>query len=253
MDRECIVQFLCSWSKVGKVFRSSRQHPWPYIFEANKLQYLGMENLSVSQQIQFSKLSTTAAKKNFLCKILATSAPNEEFYAGLNKILHDLEDEDFKYSAMESRSVHVPKQFDVLITDITEADLTNIGNEPGAPRLSVAAEFKPSSYPIYGIIHGTTLRVFVPLIVCHYIPVPFLFATGSPNTYLREDTMRALGMVENIPSDTMVQINGIGITVYRSRGHFKNVDLIGQDWMSFLGASVKMDYRTQTVEVHTGV
>lgn len=106
-------------------------------------------------------------------------------------------------------------------------------------------------------IYGPTLRVFVPMIVRKghvNINVHFLFNTASPNTYLREDTMRALGIADSSLTDPMMLlINGIGITVYRSRGHFENVDLLGQDWMAFLRARVLLDYGSKTAQVHKGV
>jgi hypothetical protein len=59
--------------------------------------------------------------------------------------------------------------------------------------------------------------------------------------------------MDNIPTGTMVLINGIGISVYLSRGHFANVDLIGQDWMAFLRAKVVLDYDIKAAQVYKGV
>jgi hypothetical protein len=214
-----------------------------------------MEFLSSTQLERYLSLSP-AGKKSFLRDLLSASQPDEESHVGLAKVLFSLEDEDAKYSAMEPRSRHDPKLFDVLITDISETNLLNIGRELGTGRLSAAPEFQPNAYPIKGIIYGPTSRVFVPMIVGKRdinINVPFLFDTGSPNTYLREDTMRALGFVDNIPTDTMVRINDITITAFLSRGHFENVDLIGQDCMVSLRAKVLLDYGDKTVEVQQGV
>lgn len=209
-----------------------------------------MEFFTGVQQEEYERLCS-AGKKAFLKELIA-SEPDEESHVGLAKMLFSLEDEDAKYSAMDSRSKHDPKLFDVLINDISEIDLQNIGTELSAPRLSVAAKFESNTDPINGIMYGPTLRVFLPLIVSKRrknITVLFLFNTGSPNTYLREDTLRALGFLENIPSDTNVIINGTGVTVYQSRGHFENVDLIGQDWMAFSRAKVLLDYGLKTAEV----
>ena len=209
-----------------------------------------MEFFTGVQQEKYESLCP-AGKKAFLKELIA-SEPDEESHVGLAKMLFSLEDEDAKYSAMDSRSKHDPKLFDVLINDISEIDLLNIGTELSAPRLSVAAKFESNTDPINGIMYGPTLRVFVPMIVRKRhinINVLFLFNTGSPNTYLREDTMRALGFVDNTPTDTMVLINGIGITAYLSRGHFENVDLMGQDWMAFLRAKALRDHCAKTEQV----
>jgi len=207
-------------------------------------------------QLQSYETLSPEGKKTFLKELLSAPQLDEESHAGLAKVLFSLEEDDAKYSAMDSRSGHDPKLFDVLITDITDTDLRTIGNELGSLRLSAAAEFQSNDNPINGLIYGPTFRVFVPIIVSKKhinINVTFLFDTGSPNTYLREDTMRALGFVDNIPSDTMVRINGIGITAYLSRGHFVNVDIMGQDCMAFLRAKVLLDYGLKTVEVQVVV
>lgn len=214
----------------------------------------GMEFLTTAQLEEFEKMSP-AGKKTFLRNLMSEWQPEEESHKCVAKMLFDIEDEDAKYSAMDSRSGHAPKLFDVLINDITDTDLMHIGDELGAVRLSTVRK-ETYDYPVTGLIYGPTLRVFVPLVVKKRhasIYVHFLFDTGSPNTYLREDTMRALGFTENVPSDTMVTINGVGITAYLSRGHFENVDLMGQDWMAFLRAKVALDYGLKTVEVHKGV
>lgn len=37
----------------------------------------------------------------------------------------------------------------------------------------------------------------------------FLMDTSSPSTYLREETLEALGYTENIPAESMVDFHGI--------------------------------------------
>lgn len=209
-----------------------------------------MNILTEEQQYHYSTLSP-AAKKLFLKSLMEETSADEPREA-LAKVLFELEDEDAKYSAMDKRSTHEPQSFDVLITDISEADFQLIGQEMGIVRLSKTAPFHPTSYPIYGIMYGPTLRVFIPLVVTKKtisVHVCFLFDTGSPNTYLREDTFQALGYMESTPSSTMVSINGVGLTVYLSRGHFENVDLIGQDCMAFLGGKVSLDYIAKTAQL----
>lgn len=59
-----------------------------------------------------------------------------------------LEVKDAIYSPMDSRSVHDPKLYDIMLTDITEADNRNLDTELGTLRLSAVAEFQPNAYPI---------------------------------------------------------------------------------------------------------
>ena len=124
-----------------------------------------------------------------------------------------------------SRPTFQPDEYDVLITDIAENDLNSIGNELGYKRLESTE--RVTEYPIYGIMYGANFRVFVPFVVQKRkikVNVNFLFDSGSPCTYLRNDTLMAIGFQEFIPNDTNVIINGKGMTVYRSKAHFENID-----------------------------
>jgi hypothetical protein len=147
-----------------------------------------------------------------------------------------------------------PNKYDVLILDITPEDLSRIGEELGSQALSVASV--SPTFPVRGILFGLSHRMFVPLIVSKRekaINVNFLFDTGSPNTYLRAETLACLGMFrqENIPSETNVLIHGTSTTVYLSSNHFENVDLLGQDYFAKIRGLVTIDYPLQCLEVNT--
>lgn len=166
---------------------------------------------------------------------------------GVQKLLFDLETDERQYTPMEPRMLTNPLEFDVLITDISEADFSRIGEELGVSRLSTADVI--GSFPVTGIVYGSSHRVFVPLVVKKrqkLVNLMFLVDTGSPNTYLREDSLIALGHTEAIPSDTLVEINGIGLTVFPSRGHFANVDLLGQDFFTSW-AMLSINYKKKEV------
>ena len=171
-----------------------------------------------------------------------------EALKGVQKLLFDLETVERQYTPMEPRQLTNPLEFDVLITDITEADFARIGDELGVSRLS--ATDAVGNFPVNGIVYGSSHRVFVPLVVRKkqkLVNLVFLVETGSPNTYLREDSLIALGHTEAIPSDTLAEINGIGLTVFPSRGHFVNVDLLGQDFFTSFGATLTINYRKKVV------
>jgi hypothetical protein len=151
---------------------------------------------------------------------------------------------------MEPRQLTNPTEYDVSITDITEADFSRVGEELGVSRLSAADA--SGTFPVTGIVYGSSHRVFVPLVVRkrqNLVNLVFLFDTGSPNTYLREDSLIALGHTEAIPFDTLVEINGIGLTVFPSRGLFANVDLLGQDFFTSFGAMLNINYKKKEVVI----
>ena len=80
--------------------------------------------------------------------------------------------------------------------------------------------------------------------------VLFLFDTGSPHTFLRKETWKALGYSGqvDIPTSVNVDINGIPTAVSMSRGHFENVDLLGQNYLDKAGLRVEIDYKTRDVK-----
>lgn len=129
-----------------------------------------------------------------------------------------------------------PDKYTVLVDDISEQDLTEIGRTLQHVRLSITHSL---TFPINGIVHGDGMRMFCstsvqgkrgdgPMLV-----VNFLVDPGSPHTYLRADTFAALFPNEVPPRCVaQVKINGIagGLTVSLSHGQFANVDLLGQNF-----------------------
>lgn len=143
-----------------------------------------------------------------------------------------------------------PQAYDVLILDITPADLTAIGDELGSIALSEATA--TPTFPVQGILFGIGQRMFVSLIVSKRrksINVNFFYDTGSPNTYLRRETFAALGYEENIPTEMNVVIHGTALTVYLSSNHFENVDLLGQDFFTAIRGLVTIDYPLKLVQI----
>ena len=59
------------------------------------------------------------------------------------------------------------------------------------------------------------------------IDCPMFFDTGSWKTYLRRDTLIALGIKGDLlPLGAQVAINGVNTLVFESTAHFENVDLL---------------------------
>ena len=160
--------------------------------------------------------------------------------------------EEREYSALESRQRTNPKEYEVLVKDINESDFKLIGDEFGVHRLQTTDS--AGTFPVGGVIYGSSHRIFVPLIVrkrnnVTSVLVIFLVDTASPSTYLREDTLIALGFSESSPSETLVKINDVGLTVFPSRGNFINVDLLGQDFFISVGALLTVNYMTKDVKI----
>jgi len=85
-------------------------------------------------------------------------------------------------SSLEPRSLFHPNDFDVVVTDVKEADFLSIGAELGAMRLSESGRDVSFDSPVRGIIFGSCQRLFVPLSVQKRklaINVLFMFDTGS--------------------------------------------------------------------------
>jgi hypothetical protein len=142
-----------------------------------------------------------------------------------------------------------PRQ--LITDDINDSDFVSIGEEFGVVRLSHAfLHTLGALFPVEGIIYGACNRLFVNLVVTKRSVsrnVLFLVDPGSPNTHLREDTFEALGCTESNPSDMLVKINNVGLTVYLSRTHYANVDLLGQDFFVSVGARMTINYRAKSL------
>jgi hypothetical protein len=150
----------------------------------------------------------------------------------------------------ESRSL-TRSEYDVLINDIGENDFEQFALELEFPA-RVAALKSDSPIPVspyVGLVRGLSSRVFVVLPVVRKewrVNVLFLVDTGSPYTYIREQTMAMLGLDDNIPQALQVKIGIYDMGVGLSRGHFYNVDLLGGDFLRLARAVLNVDYFTNT-------
>lgn len=135
-----------------------------------------------------------------------------------------------------------PKAVDVLITDISEEDLLAIAGNFKIERLKPPPPNFLITYPIKGRLFGWNNRVFFPMVIKKgekKIALPMLYDTGSQYTFLRDDTLRALGIKGDIPMGAQVQINEFpNIRIFLSHSHFRNVDVFGQEFMVRFGLEV---------------
>lgn len=170
--------------------------------------------------------------------------------SGIDAVLVPLTDY-YLHSAtpMEAPNALSPRAWDVVITDIHEPDL-EIYNEFGMVRGQPIQHERSFSTPATGVFFGASNRLMLPLTVANSkvtINVVFLVDTGAPATYLRSQTLTALGYTESTPSSAPVRINGLANRVYVSHTHFHNVDVLGQDYLRALGGVLNVDYRRQIV------
>ena len=141
--------------------------------------------------------------------------------------------------------------YDVFITDIKDSSFLDIARALNCtPRLTPTQVSEEKLFPVTGTFYGPCRRIFVPLIVrCGMgdaINVLFLVDTCAPMTFLRADTLKALGFTESTPECANVTVHGQRLAVGLSRGHFAQVDLLGQDFFVQLGGTTIIDYRELT-------
>ena len=160
-------------------------------------------------------------------------------------------DETFEGSSMEHThpTVH-PNEFDVIITDIGKKSIASIGRYLEIENLSPATG--SVAFPVNGTMHGAGLRIFFGLVATtkkSSVNVLFLMDTSSPSTHLCQDTLEALGFTESISGHTIVNIHGTTVQVYPSRGQFKNVNLLGQDYLRQAQLHVVLNYADFTAVI----
>uniref|UniRef100_A0A1I7UUF8 Aldedh domain-containing protein n=1 Tax=Caenorhabditis tropicalis TaxID=1561998 RepID=A0A1I7UUF8_9PELO len=149
------------------------------------------------------------------------------------------------------------RKFDVLISDVDEKELEDIGSDNGIPHLS-PGNFSADPFPVKGRVHGINLRLMVPL-VCQYNGnvksqphnVWFLVDPGSPYTCLTVKSVETLvgeGFARDLHSFD-IQVPKSNIECYLSKGHFTEVNILGMNAMRRLRLSVEINWDTETFEL----
>jgi hypothetical protein len=94
--------------------------------------------------------------------------------------------------------------FDVLVSDINEHKLEEIGKDKEIEHLS-AGTFPTPAFSVEGFIHGRNLRYMIPLIVQRHkkpnskaVNIWFLVDSGSPFTCLTVKTLEAFFDAGNV-------------------------------------------------------
>uniref|UniRef100_A0AC35GPF0 Uncharacterized protein n=1 Tax=Panagrolaimus sp. PS1159 TaxID=55785 RepID=A0AC35GPF0_9BILA len=167
------------------------------------------------------------------------------FTSGARSRLHSTSDAGGFLSSVFCEDVRTPspQHYNVIITDVNDKILTSIGINNQQPNLQ-RIDFPPQVFPIRGCLFGT--RLMVP-IACSLAQagkpvyrVWFLTDTGSPTTFLSEETINVLLGGDNMPAFVYcyMQKEHIKVACWLSnKEKFDGVNLLGMDAMQELQTS----------------
>lgn len=107
-------------------------------------------------------------------------------------------------------------------------------------------------FPAKGVFYSCTHRIcFVLHCTTRYksnVPVVFIVDTGSRNTYLTEKTIESLGYTpHDVAYPCVVNIAGKKAKVHLSISHFKNANILGQDYLLNNGMTFTVDYKSREI------
>ena len=152
---------------------------------------------------------------------------------------------DVQYSATD---------FDLLLTDVHSNELhheisdmlhTNYLENANSDDVQEAT----------GIVWGPHNRIFVATVVKmsnKLKHVHFLIDTGSPFTYICDEVLQSFGRTVSNPHNSFsVRINGRAILVLQSpeNGHFKDINLLGTDFMKTYKCILTVDFERETARL----
>lgn len=148
-----------------------------------------------------------------------------------------------------------PQDVDLFLPDVGERELrTDIAREFATEFLASADPLATPQWPVSGIVYGRHSRVIIQLTVsrCNFARrVFFQLVTGSPFTYLSPTTLQALGFNNSIPESLQASVHGQQMTVYSSpqSSQFKDVNLLGSDFLNRERCQLMIDYELLTAEL----
>ncbi|CAD6188786.1 unnamed protein product [Caenorhabditis auriculariae] len=143
------------------------------------------------------------------------------------------------------------KDFDVLISDIDEKELDEIGAANHIENLSIGS-FSSTPFPVLGRVHGRNLRLMAPL-VCQNVEagnskifnVWFLVNCGSPYTCLTVKSLEKLvghGFSHQL-HNIAIQDPERYIECHISKTDFANVNILGMDAIQQLELSIDFNWK----------
>ena len=140
---------------------------------------------------------------------------------------------------------------DLMLSDITEEVLTaDVASMLGVTHL-MAVSADDVVWPVRALLYGVFSRVMVSLVVsaprasgqaARSLNVIFLVDTGSPYTFISQSTYEALGYSDSLPKAAQLRVHGANITVQPSHSHFKDVNVLGTDFLVRARCSLMLDF-----------
>ena len=145
----------------------------------------------------------------------------------------------------------LPNKYDILLTDLKEKDLYEIGKQLKLEYL--ADNQAPMQETLHGIIWGINDRVIVPMVMQlkgKMKNVLFLVDTGSPKTFVSVKVFAAFQCGEVFQKAT-VGLNGFKLLVNipDSESHYTDVNLLGADFLRSVSAVLHVDYGKGQVKI----
>jgi len=162
-------------------------------------------------------------------------------------------DHNKSYSSDDSwQKLAIPyDEFDILVPDINEEELVEIGHVNEIENLSPGS-FSSPAFPVNGVIHGLNIRYMIPL-VCQRagkldskaVNIWFLVDMGSPFTCLTVKSLEAFFGAGNATHGLYkfaIQDQESRIECQVSKGNFEFVNILGTDAMRKLKLSIVVDW-----------
>jgi len=143
------------------------------------------------------------------------------------------------------------KQFDILLTDVKDIDITStLPKRLGVDYLLEEPIECESKGDIIGILFGTNKRPFVNLQFRHFdkkhlVNLVCFVDTGCPGVTLCDASLRALGILSDTRTpgeDFTVHHRGKELEASISTAHYKDFNLIGSSFFVESRAKVTLDY-----------
>jgi hypothetical protein len=145
--------------------------------------------------------------------------------------------------------------YDILLTDIKGETIRTLEID-GSTHLSEAqTSIEQVSVSLNGVTYGDYSRVLVRAVLSakqKSVNAIMLVDTGSPYTFLTDETFKALGInLEEQPSDQafIVLVNAQRTKAHLSKAHFEEVNVLGTNFLDFCELQVNYPKKTARITI----
>jgi len=145
--------------------------------------------------------------------------------------------------------------YDIVLTDIKGETIRTLEID-GSTHLSEAqTSIEQVSVSLNGVTYGDYSRVLVRAVLSakqKSVNAIMLVDTGSPYTFLTDETFKALGInLEEQPSDQafIVLVNAQRTKAHLSKAHFEEVNVLGTNFLDFCELQVNYPKKTARITI----